>query len=74
MRMLACCLLVITLAACEPPQKPVPPPSVWLKVVPKKPTAADMERLLHDRKLDEIQSQVRALRELTNPTVGGATR
>lgn len=65
MKMLACCLLVMALAACEPPSKGPPPQTpARMKVVPK-PSKEDKERALFDRKLGKIQDEVRALLERT---------
>ena len=61
MRMLACCLLLTALAACEPPRQPPQEVPQSYRSAPMIKPGADLRRQ-HEQAIDEMQREIRRLR------------
>jgi hypothetical protein len=62
MKMLLCCLVLMTLVGCEQPQRKPPERPVPTRVAPIPPPSSSHER--HERTINEVQQEVRRLKEL----------
>ena len=61
MRMLACCLLLTALAACDPPRQPPQEAPQSYRTAPVSKPGADLRRQ-HEQAIDEMQREIRRLR------------